>query len=104
MRKKSFKLLEILAAKVEDRYGPKTRDRIFGDIPKLPVCEEKDAAWLQRFVCGINDLNDVDFTNVIMKNMHHIVRKKPETAYENSITLKGVCTSYLIRYFEAWSR
>ena len=74
--KKSRKWLEILAAKVEEKYGPKTRDRIFGDIPKLPLDPDKDAEWLHCFIRGINSLNDVDFTHVVMKNTRPAIKRR----------------------------
>ena len=50
------KWLEILSKKVEDKYGVKMRDRIFGDIPRLPINYEVDKKWIHNFIRGIYGL------------------------------------------------
>ena len=98
MMKKSCKFLEILAAKVEGKYGPAVRDRIFGDIPRLPVDSEKDAAWLQRFLCGIHDLNDVDFTAAVKRNMHRVVQREATADSQERCRDAGVAYRFALRY------
>jgi hypothetical protein len=44
------KWLEKLAAQVDDRYGRMVRDRIFGDIPRFPLCYERDGEWVRNFI------------------------------------------------------
>jgi hypothetical protein len=64
---------EKLAAQVENKYGQKVRDRIFGDIPPLPLRRERDEAWLRNLVRGVNDLNDVDYLKVVDRNTRHLL-------------------------------
>jgi hypothetical protein len=68
------KWLEILSAKVEDKYGTEMRDRIFGDIPRLPINYDVDKKWIHNFIRGINSLCNRDFANLVMKNVHYIVQ------------------------------
>jgi hypothetical protein len=60
--------LSQLAGDIETKYGKEARDKILGDIDSIKNNPESLSVWFEKFISGMDELDDRDFLKQMMAN------------------------------------
>jgi len=92
MDKNKTDWLEKIASDVEAKYGSEIRGRVFGDLSKINDDHDSIKTWFERFISGMDKLNDKSFLTSVMAAhcpcSHPELEKNIRKNYQESGNLK----------------